>query len=61
MRFPRLQHLGTVYSDDAAEYPHVMAAQGHVVLSLPMFAEWVDLFSARLLHGQRTDLRKHSN
>jgi len=56
---PRICHLDVLYnlSDLRRE---VLTDNEHLIISAPMFAEWIDNLSNSLVHGVRTDLKEIS-
>lgn len=54
---PRIRHLDALY--DLSSVPStVLTDNEHVIISVPMLAEWIDYLSWSLIHGLRTDLKK---
>ena len=54
---PRIQHLDALYNPISIR-GEVLTDKEHLLISVPMFTEWLDYLSLSLIHGVRTDLKE---
>ncbi|MBE9125175.1 MULTISPECIES: hypothetical protein [unclassified Coleofasciculus] len=54
---PRIRHLDALYSPSSMR-GEVLTDNEHLLISVPMFTEWIDHLFWSLIHGVRTDLKK---
>lgn len=58
VKLPAISNLDAIYAPGAVAGGLIRNATAHIILSLPMLAEWQDILQYRLVHGQRIDLKE---